>query len=66
MVTVQRIAAAAEVVVKTFRGQHVIDIVVKTLKGEKWTVFIALGRMVEHHVQIDLNPMGIEQMNQTL
>ena len=66
VVAVQRIAAAAEVVVKTFRGQHVIDIVVKTLKREKWTVFIALGRMVEHHVQIDLNPMGIEQMDQPL
>ena len=32
MVTVQCIAAAAEVIVKSFRGQHIIDVIVKALK----------------------------------
>ena len=59
VVAVEGVAAAAEVVVPPVRGEQVVDVVVKALEGEEGPLLIALGGVVEHHVQIDLDPPAV-------
>ena len=66
MIAVQRIAAAAEIIIPAIRREHVIDPVVKALETEAGTLFIALRRMIEHHVQNDLDPVFMERPDQLL
>ncbi len=66
MVTVERIPAAAEIVIVPVRGQEIINIIVKAFKREKRAVLIALGGMVKYNVQKDLNAVFIEQPDQLL
>ena len=51
VIAVNRIAAAAEVIVVSLRRQHVIDVIVKALEGNHGTVPVSLCRVVKHHVQ---------------
>ena len=51
VIAVDRIAAAAEVIVVSLRRQHVIDVIVKALEGNHGTVTVSLCRVVKHHVQ---------------
>ena len=51
MIAVKRVSAAAEVVIMSVRCQHVINVIVKSLKREKRSVFITLGRMIEYYVK---------------
>ncbi len=64
VVAVEGVAAAAEVIVPAVRGEQVVDVVVKALKGEEGPLFVALGGVVEHHVQIDLNALPVQGPDQ--
>ena len=66
MVAVEHIAAAAEVVIFAVRRKHIIDIVVNSLKGEERSQLVALGGVVEHNVENNLNAIGFEVANQLL
>ena len=60
VVAVQRIAAAAEIIVIAIRGEHVINIVIKPLKGKERPLFIPFCSMVEYHIQDYFNPIFIQ------
>ena len=66
MIAVQRIAAAAEIIIPAIRREHVIDPVVKALEAEAGPLLISLCRMVEHHVQNNLDPVLMECPDQLL
>ena len=51
MVTVQCIAAAAEIIIFSVRRKHIIYIIVKSFKRYERTILISLRRVVEHHIQ---------------
>ena len=51
MVTVQGIPAAAEIVIFSLRGKHIINIIVKTFEREARTELISLCGMVEHDIK---------------
>ena len=66
MVAVHGIAAAGEVIVASVGGEEVVDIVVKALKGEHRAPLVPLRRVVEHHVQIDLDSPLMAGLNKAL
>ena len=51
IIAVQSIAAPAEIVIISFGGQKIIDIVIQPLERDIGTVFIAFRRVIKHHVQ---------------
>ena len=65
VVAVDRVAAAAEIVVLPLRRQQVVDVVVKALEREEGPLFVALRRVVEHHVQVHLDTVLLECLDQT-
>ena len=60
MIAVQRIAAAAEIIIPASRRQHIINPVIKTFKRKDRPFFISFRRMVEHYIQDHLDPAGIQ------
>ena len=66
VIAVQRIAAAAEIIISAIRRQHIINVIVKAFKGNEGAVLIALRRMVEHHVQNDLDARICQRPDQLL
>ena len=66
VVAVQRVAAAAEIVIIPVRRQDIIDIIVDPLEGEAGAVVISLRRVVEHHVQDDLDSVLLQLVDQLL
>ena len=61
MVAVQGIAAPAEIIVFPVRGEHVVDIVVKSFETEGRADLIALGGVIEHHVQDHVDLVVVER-----
>ena len=59
VVTVHGIAAAAEIIIKALRRQHIVNIVVKALEGKTGTKLIPLCCMIEYYVQNTFNPVCI-------
>ena len=66
MVAVEGVAAAAEIIILPVRREHVIDPVVKALEAEARPLFVALRRMIEHHVQDHLDPVFMQRPDQLL
>ncbi len=66
MVAVQGIAAPAEIIIIAFRCQQIIDIVVKSLEGEERSLLVAFCRVIQYHIQIDLDPVLVEDLDQVL
>ena len=66
MIAVQRVPAAAEVVIRSVRGQHIVDVVVKALKTERRTHLVPFSGMVEHHIQDDVDLIVVEGFDQML
>ena len=66
VVAVHGVPAAAEVIVAALRREEVVHIVVKPLEGEDGAVLVALRRVVEDHVQDDLNAVVVEILHQLL
>ena len=66
MVAVQRISTSAEIIIVSVGCQKVINIVIKTFKREKRTVFISFCRMVEYDVQIYFNSVLVKDLYQVL
>ena len=64
VVAVHGVAAAGEVVILPVGGEQIVDVVVKALEGEEGAFFVALGGVVEHHVQIDLDAPAVASLNQ--
>ena len=64
MVTVESVAAAAEIVVLPVRRQHVINIIVNAFEGKTGSPVIPLRRVVEHHIQDHLYPIFLQLINQ--
>ena len=60
MVAVDRVAAAAEIIVLSLRRQQIVNIVVKALEGKEGSLLVAFRRVVEHHVQIHLYAVLLE------
>ena len=60
MIAVQRISAPGEVVVVSLRREHIVDVVIQSLKREHGAVFISLGRMVKDDIQKDLYTVLVE------
>ena len=50
MIAVHDIPASAKVVVEPFRCQHIINVVVDSLKREVRAVLVALGGMVKYNI----------------
>ncbi len=51
MIAVQRVAATGEVVVITFRREHVVGLIVDAAKRNHRPAMIAFSRVVEHDIQ---------------
>ena len=66
VVTVQRVARAAEVEVVAFRRQHVVGLVVQPSKRDVWALFVALRRVIKDHVQDDFDAVAVQFFDQGL
>ena len=66
MVAVERVAAAAEIIIPAIRCEHVIDIIIKSLEGKERAVFITFAGMIEHYVQNNFNTVIMKLLDQTL
>ena len=66
MVAVQRIAAAAEIVVVAVRREHVVDVIVQPFKGKGRSLFVALRRVVEDHIQDHFDLIVVKGFDQIL
>ena len=66
VIAVQCVPAATEIIVFSIGSQHIIDVIVKSLKREKRTFLIAFCRMVKDHVQDHLNSVFMKFPDQTL
>ncbi len=66
VIAVEGIAAAAEIVVLSARGEHIVDAVVHALEAHEGTFAVSLRRVVEHDVQDDLDLALLEQLDQFL
>ncbi len=60
MVAVQRIAAAAEIVIIPVGRQHIVNLIVKALKAEGWPVLISLRRVIKDYIQNHFNPVFVK------
>ena len=66
MIAVERVAAAAEVVVVSVRRQHVVDVVVETLEGDHGSVLVAFCRVIENDIEEALDPVPVQFADQFL
>ena len=66
VVAVQRVAGAAEVEVVALRRQHVVGLVVDALEGDVRALLVAFGRVVEDHIQDDLDAVAMQLLHQRL
>ena len=66
VVAVQGVSAAAEIVIVSLGGEEVVNIVVEALEGEEGPVLVALRRVVEDHVQVDLDPVFVAVLDEPL
>ena len=66
MIAVQRIAAAAEIVIISFRCEHIINLVVKTFETEGFSQFISFGSMVEYDIEDNFDPVLMKITDQFL
>ena len=62
VIAVQGVAAAAEIIVFSVRGKHIVNVIVKSLKGKERSFFIPLCRMIEYHIQDYLDPRFYEDL----
>ncbi len=60
VIAVDRVAAAAEVLVRAVVVQHVIDAVFEALEAERGACFVAFGRVVEDDVENHFDAGGVE------
>ena len=51
MITVQSVATATEIVIISVWSEHVINIIVQSLKTDGFALFVALCGMVEYNMQ---------------
>ena len=66
MITVQGIAASAEIVIIAVWGKHVVNIIIQTFETERGTFFISFCRMVKHNVQNNFDPVVVERFDKSL
>ncbi len=66
MIAVQRVPAAAEIVIIPVRRQDIIDVIVDAFERETGAVVIPLRRVVEHHIQDDLDSVLLQFIDQLL
>ena len=66
MVAVEGIAHPGEVVILAVGGEHIVDVVVQALEGKEGALLVALGGVVDHHVQNNLNAVLVEGADQML
>ena len=66
VVAVERVAAAAEVVVVAFRREHVVRRVVEPAERDRRAAFVAFGRVVEHDVEHHLDAVLVQLLDQRL
>ena len=66
MVTVQCVAAPAEVIIFSVRGEHIVDVIVKPFETEGRPHLISLSRVVEHDVQDYVDLIVMKRLDQPL
>ena len=66
IIAVQSVAAPAEIVIMPLGSQHIVHFVVKALEAECGASLVALRRMIEHHIQNNLNTVVVERLDQQL
>ena len=66
VVAVQGIAAAAEIIVIAARREHIVHLVVEALEAEGGPLLVALGSVIEHHVQDHFYAVVVEGLDQHL
>ena len=66
MIAVDGISTTTEIIIVSIRSEHVIHIIVNPLEGEKRSIFIALGSMIEYGIQDDFNTVFFECLYQLL
>ena len=64
IIAVQSVAAPAEIVIMPLGSQHIVHFVVKALEAECGASLVALRRMIEHHIQNNLNTVVVERLDQ--
>ena len=60
MITVQGIAATAEIIIISIRCQHIINLIVKALEAEGGTILITFSRVVKYHIQDYFDPIVVK------
>ena len=66
MITVQGIAAAAEIIIFSVRSQHIINVIVKAFEREKRPILISFCRMIKDHIQDHFDPVFMKIPDQPL
>ena len=51
MITVERISAAAEIIIMSVRSQHIVNVIVKAFERKARTEFISLSSVVEDDIE---------------
>ena len=64
MITVQSVSTSAEIVVISFRSQHIINFIVKSFKAESFSKFISFGSVVEYDIKNYFDSIFVELTDQ--
>ena len=66
MITVEGVAAAAEIVVLSSRSEHIVDAVVNAFEAHEGTGTVSFRSVVEHDIEDDLDLVLLEELDQLL
>ena len=66
MITIHYVSTTAEVIVLSIWSKHVINIVIKSLKGYERSVLITLSRMVKYNVKNNLYSIFLKRIFEKL
>ena len=66
MIAVKSIATAAEIIIIALRCEHIVNVIIHTLKGKKGTLFIPFSRVIKHHIQNHFDPVFIQGFDHIL
>ena len=64
MVTVQGVSTSAEIVVISFRSQHIINFIVESFKTEGFSKLISLGGVIKYNIKDDFNAIFVKFTDQ--
>ena len=63
MVAVEGVATATEVIIFTSWSQHIINVIVKALKGDTRSHLVSFSCMVKYHIQKTLDTIVMKPLD---